>query len=445
MDSDLSQNQGLVVHVAMLGARLHYAVPRLLDQAGVLGTFYTDAYLGNKQRIRRLLELIPSKVKPSSVKRLQGRDCTGLSRSRVVSYDELGLLSYWLRKRRSSRSNHNAIQVRIARAFGERVVRTGLSRGSAVYGFNGAALEIFREAKRCGLRCILEQTIAPYRILMKLLKEEAEFWPAWESDMISKSAAEVLAEREEAEWALADRIICGSTFVEEGLKLLTVETEKCRVVPYGIDVSHFRPHATNVNKPGLNILFVGEVGLRKGVPYLLHALRELDSDHLRCRLVGAVSLDRKKLTDFRRWVEIFGPVPRSQIREMYNWADILVFPSICEGSAFVTYEAMACGLPIITTPNSGSVARDGEEGFIVPIRKAAAIAERIDQFASSGNLLREMSYNARKRIEQFSWENYSARLMEVIGPATLNSPAFENPVGMGLSDRLNSPQNEILL
>lgn len=415
MDSDLSQNQ--LVHVAMLGARLHYAVPHLLDQAGVLGTFYTDAYLGNKQWIRRLLDLIPSKVKPSSVKRLQGRDCRGLSQSRVVSYDELGLLSYWLRKRKSSRSNLNAIQAVINRAFGERVVRTGLSGGSVVYGFNGAALEIFREAKRRGLRCILEQTIAPYRILMKLLKEEADLWPNWEPDMVSKSSAEVLAEREEAEWSLADRIVCASTFVEEGLKLLRVETEKCRVVPYGIDVSHFRTHAKNVNKPGLNILFVGEVGLRKGVPYLLRALRELDSEHLRCRLVGAISLNQKKLADLRRWVEILGPVPRSQIQEMYNWADIFVFPSICEGSAFVTYEAMACGLPIITTPNSGSVARDGEEGFIVPIRNATAIVEAIDQLLRKKGLLREMSYNALQRIEHFSWGNYSNKLMEVIRAA----------------------------
>jgi glycosyltransferase involved in cell wall biosynthesis len=414
MHLSMTENQEVIVHVAMLGARLHYAVPFLLDQAGVLGTFYTDVYLGNKPRLRRLFELLPSKAKLSSIKRLQGRDCTGLSQSRVVSYDELGLLSYWLHKSKASASNLNANQARINKAFGERIVRSGLSGGNVVYGFNGASLEVFHEAKRRGLRCILEQTNAPYRILMKLLKEEARLWPDWEPEMILKYSAEMLAEREEAEWPLADQIVCGSTFVKEALTSLKVDKEKCQVVPYGIDVSHFRPQAKNLDRDGLNVLFVGEVGLRKGVPYLLQAVRQLNSDQVRCRLIGAVSLNQKKLSDFTHWAEIVGPVPRSQIQEMYSWADVLVLPSICEGSAFVTYEAMSCGLPIITTPNSGSVARDGQEGFIVPIRDATAIVRAIDQLLRKRSLLREMSYSALQRIKHFSWENYSNKLMQVI-------------------------------
>jgi len=70
----------------------------------------------------------------------------------------------------------------------------------------------------------------------------------------------------------------------------------------------------------------------------------------------------------------------------------------------VTYEAMACGLPVVTTPNAGSVVRDGVEGFIVSIRDPDALAERIDQLRSDADLRREMGYAARTRATQFTWE-----------------------------------------
>jgi len=88
----------------------------------------------------------------------------------------------------------------------------------------------------------------------------------------------------------------------------------------------------------------------------------------------------------------------------YQQADIFVFPSIEEGSALVTDEAMACGLPVVTTPNAGSVVRDGVEGFIVSIRDPDALAERIDQLRSDADLRREMGYAARTRATQFTWE-----------------------------------------
>ena len=60
-------------------------------------------------------------------------------------------------------------------------------------------------------------------------------------------------------------------------------------------------------------------------------------------------------------------------------ADVFVFPSLFEGSAVVTYEALACGLPSVVTPNAGSVVRDGLEGFVVPPRDVEALAARMEQ------------------------------------------------------------------
>ncbi len=96
--------------------------------------------------------------------------------------------------------------------------------------------------------------------------------------------------------------------------------------------------------------------------------------------------------------------------EAYQQSDIFVFPSIEEGSALVTYEALACGLPVVTTPNAGSVVRDGVEGFIVPIRDPDALAERMERLRTDVRLRREMGKAARRRAEEFPWERHGEQL-----------------------------------
>ncbi len=98
----------------------------------------------------------------------------------------------------------------------------------------------------------------------------------------------------------------------------------------------------------------------------------------------------------------------------YDWADVFVLPTICEGSATVCYEAMAAGLPVITTPNAGSLVRDGVDGFIVPIRDAEALADKIMAVETDRELLRTMSDNAAQHARDFTWERYAERLIAAV-------------------------------
>jgi len=143
-------------------------------------------------------------------------------------------------------------------------------------------------------------------------------------------------------------------------------------------------------------------------------LDQLDASQLAVRLVGPVSFLEPYRNQISKRVELVGPVPRPVVRQHYEWADVFVFPSICEGSATVTYEALAAGLPVITTPNAGSVVRDGIDGYIVPIRDAGAIADRLERLMATPGLLKEMSRSARERAKEFSWEKYGERLVACI-------------------------------
>lgn len=402
------------VAVAQLGARMHYAVPRILEGAGLLERFFTDSYSGDKPLVRAALGAVPRRWRPRPLESWLARNEPALPPARVTSFERLGLAYVGAQRRARGTRNLRAVFAEFGRRFDEAILRHGLGAADTVYGFNGAALELFTEAKRRGLRCILEQTMAPHRFHDRILREELERWPDWQPDLDVPAEGECpLAPREEAEWALADQILCGSEFVVEALAECGGPVETCRVVPYGVDPQRFAVLERQPKPPGepLRVLFVGEVGLRKGAPYLLEALRALGPEKVEARLAGRLALPPAKLDPYSRVASFLGPVPRTQIRDLYAWADVFVLPSLCEGSATVTYEAMAAGLPVVTTPNAGSIVRDGIDGHIVPPRDPEAIARWLDHYAERPGELAEMRRAARMRSEEFSLAAYAERLV----------------------------------
>jgi glycosyltransferase involved in cell wall biosynthesis len=363
--------------VAQLGARMHYAVPRILHEAGMLGRLYTDSYVGNKPWLERALGLVPAPLRPGGAARLLGRKDDGIPPAKVTSFDAFGL-QYAKAQRRAQETTELA---RIYADFNRRFCQHIVARrpdADAIWAFNGAALELFRWAKERGIRCFLEQTSAPKRLARHLVAEELERWPGWQPGLCLPPEPNPLAEREEEEWAHADRIIAGSPFVTDGIRQCGGPAHKCALVPYGVDTRRFAPAARSVDQHSvrrLRVLFAGAIGLWKGVPYLLEALRQLGPDEVEARFAGKVALAPEKLASYRGVATFLGPVPRWQMPALYRWADVFVMPSLSEGGPLVVYEALAAGVYVIATANAGSVL-SGTSAFgeIVPIRSAEAIA-----------------------------------------------------------------------
>lgn len=404
--------------VAHLGARMHYSVPVVLERAGMLAQFFTDAYVGPGsawQGLPRLAELLPAGYRPAGLKRLLGRRDEALPPDKVTAFNLFGA-AYTLAQRRAGKGKPlERVFLKYGRRFAERVARHPLCAGQGVYTFLSMAQPLFQQASRQGMKCILDQFIAPWKILAQLLEEEYEKWPEWETTSFWAAPSHDFLEMEEQERHLADAIICPSEFVAQGLKSLDIPPHKIFVVPYGIEVDRFsvarRPWR---GRRPLRLLFLGGVNLRKGVPYLYEALKGLDTTRIRTRLVGPVDIQKPYRDLLSDRVELVGPVPRTEVRQHYAWADVFVFPSLCEGSAMVTYEALAAGLPVITTPHAGSVVRDGREGFVVPVRDPESLAARIDLMAADPELVAQMSRAARQRSREFSWPRYGARLVSAL-------------------------------
>lgn len=376
----------------------------MLHEAGMLEHFYTDicAVKGWPQ----FLNLFPNKIRPAGVKRLLGRVPSGVPNNKITAFTNFG----W-EYHKARGHGGTAVHLAFGKRFCDAVVTKGFGNATATYTFNSAGLELMRAAKNAGLRTIMEQTIAPRAVEADILRQAIEKYPEW-AVRGSDPDTPAFIKREEEEWGVADLILCGSRFVAHGIALRGGPVEKCRVVPYGVD-THFQLQR-RVRSPGpLRVLTVGQVGLRKGTAVVWDAAR-LVGAQAEFRMVGGLAVPKGALAKKPLNVELCGTVPRSEIFEHYKWADVFLLPSLCEGSATVTYEAMLAGLPVICTENTGSIVEDGVSGWTVPILAPERTAECICALAEKPKTLDEFSTAAILRSQMATIDAYRARLLDAL-------------------------------
>jgi glycosyltransferase involved in cell wall biosynthesis len=354
----------------------------------------------------------------SFAKRIRDRNLKEIPDQKVVSFPLYGIVRV---ARRLIISDPGRLRRHHALAnewFGKLVARLDLSQYDGVYVFNGAGLEIARIAKGKGLKVIVDQTSAPIEAEEKLLAEERRRWKGWEAEPKDPQGWQVLARREELEWELADLIVCGSEYVKHCLVEKGVDSAKIRVVHPGapewsLPEKSQRPEERFRDGNPLRVLFAGTLCLRKGIPYVVEAARALRGA-AEFRAVGSNGLTRFGLQQVRAWVEYCGFVPRSEMAAQYRWADVFLLPSLSEGSANVCFEALAAGLPVITTPNAGSVVRDGVEGFIVPIRCCGSIVNAVQVLMDDPALLERVQQSVTEAVKDYTWAKYEHRLVQEI-------------------------------
>jgi len=212
----------------------------------------------------------------------------------------------------------------------------------------------------------------------------------------------------------ADVIVTSSRYVEDSLTDIGVPPSRVVVIPYGVDLERFRPPASRADDGVVRALYVGRLSERKGVHYVCEAFDRLALPNLELTLLGAPHgpgpWDAPRGERFVRRAA----VAHHEVHEAYRRADVFIQMSLHESSAMTIYEALASGLPVVTTPNSGSVVRDGVDGFIVPAGDVAALADRVRLLVGDRALREEMGRNARRRAEEFSWERYRERFGSLI-------------------------------
>jgi glycosyltransferase involved in cell wall biosynthesis len=267
---------------------------------------------------------------------------------------------------------------------------------------------VFGKARASGTLCVLNYPLAHHRFTRRYLEEEAARQPAFAETLNSHDWPEWQERQLDAEIELADHILVGSNFACESFIAEGVPAQKLTVIPYGADTALFEPPEQKVHdRNGLRLLFVGQIGQRKGISYLLEAARRTAAQGDSLTLVGQIQGSGRALVPYRDGFRHVPHVPRVELREIYRQADVFVFPTLVEGMGIVVLEAMASGLPVITTPNGpGDIVRDGVDGFLVPPRDVDAIVERLERLRADPQLRQEMARNARIRAQEFTWDAY---------------------------------------
>jgi glycosyltransferase involved in cell wall biosynthesis len=282
----------------------------------------------------------------------------------------------------------------------------------AIYAYEDGAATTFQAAKEQGILCFYDLPIVFYLTSRTIQMEEAERFPELATALDAVHEPTWKLERKQQEIQLADRIFVPSSFVQHSLLKAGVKPETIHVIPFGASVDYFHPQPKEDKI--FRVLFVGRVGPRKGVHYLLQAWQELRFPDAELLLVGINEfpegwLERYTQTEGIRHVP---SLPHASLNRYYSSANVLVLPSLVEGLALVQLEAMACGIPLITTPNAGGsdIVTDGVEGFIVPIRDVETLKEKLEWSYCHPQELAEMGRAARWKAEQLTWERYRQKL-----------------------------------
>ena len=203
-------------------------------------------------------------------------------------------------------------------------------------------------------------------VLDKEREVSPEFFPIYLGDgALDLDELAWLHDRRRRDLELADRVLVPSEHIARAIVAQGTDASKVRVIPYAADCRRFRPDPAKRHGEHCTFLFAGGITQRKGIKYLLEAWRTIKRPGWRLQLLGPLPRQTGPLEPYLNDVELLGRVAHAEMPARMAAADVFVFPSLFEGSAVVTYEALACGLPSVLTPNAGGVARDGIEGFVV--------------------------------------------------------------------------------
>jgi glycosyltransferase involved in cell wall biosynthesis len=192
------------------------------------------------------------------------------------------------------------------------------------------------------------------------------------------------------------------------------------VVPYGVDSAHFPERARSADPPGpYTVAYVGSMVQRKGLSYLLDAVRSIGRQHIRVVLCGRGFIDRELLTRYTDLnLDIRVGLSDAELVRVLHDCDVFALPSLAEGFGHVILETMSCGLPVIATRHTCApdVYEDGVEGFIVPVRDARAIEEKLTWGLNHRDQLADMGGLAAARARQFTWQKFRLDIRRAYAP-----------------------------
>lgn len=384
-----------------VGARDKYVFARLFTQTKQLTLFFTDYW-----------------ISPNSIVSLffgkKGQRRFNNHLSKVVSYDFWKFLMTLGRKKLFKKDVFSD-WIFHDRTFTNHVVRklkkTKLLYSNHIFwGYTNACLEVFIELEKANPTAFrimnqIDPGIEYYNILHQLWLDN----PKVEDKPLL--LPEFFKNRILNEWDLAHLIIVNSEYAKSCLVKHGVKEGKIVFVPLPYEKPpQLELKPTNLDRP-LRVGFVGNLNLIKGFDLFLEAAISL-SGQMKFLAAGSSWLNPEYAIRASTFIDIRGHLNKDAMMSFYNEIDVLCFPSYSDGFGLVQLEAMSFGIPVLASKNCGNVVIDGVNGFIINHNSSDIISKL--KILENRSLLKQMSSNALKRVDDFSMGMLDKRLTEVM-------------------------------
>ncbi len=332
--------------------------------------------------------------------------------------------------RRLPRTSAQRLEARVAASWGRAAARRNSAELDLLVAFSGQALEQIAPARRIGAKVVLERGSAHIETQRELLEAAAA-----DAGVAVRLPHPSIIERELAEYDAADAISVPSPFAAHSFLARGYPAEKLMVNPYGVDLEHFAPTEVPTREPNptrrLRVLSVGRVSVQKGAHLLVAAFEQAELDG-ELHFVGPIEpeLARFARAAASERIHFHGSVPQQALAQHYRRADCFALASYQEGLAMVILQAMASGLPVLASANSGAAGlfseRDGL--LLAPSGDTGALAAGLERLAAmEPDERRAFGARAAARARSgFSWSDYGARAVaayrRLLGGEALTDP-----------------------
>ncbi len=407
------------------GARDAYQVALALAEAGLLEALVTDLFWpADRAWARALARRLPPALQTLLGQRSEPR----LPSSAVHLCASTGLLTLLLERLGSIPSAIRRRAMRHADAtLGRTAGRLANRRGAGLLSYSYYGFDAFTRYRGGGMLFQLHPHPASMR---RILTEELAAHPdcagslrqEWELALPEADFEHLVRETTMARSFLAASSFTRATLVEHG-----TPEDAVHVVPYGVDSARFTPDPSRQSAAGgrLRLLFVGRINQRKGIKYLLEAMRLLGSDQVELTVCGRVVDDLALFHPFADRVRIRPDVSAAELVAAYQSADLFVFPSVAEGFGQVLLESLACGLPILSTTHTAApdLIESGRQGFVVAPRRPELLAEHIEWALTHRAELFAMRAEARRLAEQCTWQRFRQGVVHAVEQSFLRGDA----------------------
>lgn len=382
---------------------------------GLLATFYTTIYHKSEIYFNNFF----NNYFPGFNKQLQRRqlkNIEGLNVKSLTSYEVLRILSAKI----SMPAITDLIWEWGEIAFDRWVANNLNTQIQWIHCYEHCSIATLQKAKSLGIKSFYEQPSQHYSFFEKIAKEQIKKYPelkSVETSLLIDKKSERRNFRRNQELSICDYIICNSAFTKKTLIAANVDSQKIITIPLAFpETLKTIDKRSNLRKTVF--LFAGNQSLRKGTHLLFEAWKKcnFNPNIAELWLAGSNQLPLIIRKGLGNEVTFLPNLPHADLMQLFTQADILVLPTLCDGFGMVITEAMAQGLPVITTYNSAGpdVITDGENGFLLEAGNVEQLANRLKWCVENKFQLKNLGKNALVKAASYSWQNFGKHLVKEV-------------------------------